>query len=102
MKTFLVHRPLSKIFLAHLPVGFTHRKRTMTEIREEGLTQTKELGIAWKSNGLKGKHVLKNPVNGKMVKKYKMKKMLGIKSGIRRLTKGVRRNCSPFLDLRSA
>jgi hypothetical protein len=60
----------------------------MTEIREEGLTPrkvsrkikekllfanviTEELGIAWRSNGLKGKHVLKNLVNGEIIKKYK-------------------------------
>ena len=73
------------------PVVFTPRKRTMTEIREEGLTQrkvprkikekllftnviTEELEIAWRSNGLKGKHVLKNLVNGEIIKKYKMMK----------------------------
>ena len=83
------------------PVVFTPRKRTMTEIREEGLTPrkvprkikekllfanviTEELGIAWRSNGLKGKHVLKNLVNGEIIKKYKMMTMLGLKSGIRR------------------
>ena len=33
---------------------------------------------------MKGKHVLKNLVKGEIIKKYKMMKMLGIKSGIRR------------------
>ncbi|XP_071164971.1 uncharacterized protein [Mytilus edulis] len=82
-------------------IALTPRKRTIQEIREEGLTPhkvpkkiqekllfanviTEEIGAAWKSNGLKGKHVLKKIVNGEIIKKYKMKKMLGIKSGIRR------------------
>ena len=91
----------------------TPRKRTLTEIREEGLTPSKipkkiqerllfanvlsqELGIAWKSNGVKGKSVLRNFVNGNINRKYKMQKMLGLKSGIRRQNFKAR-NCSKKL-----
>jgi len=79
----------------------TPRKRTSAELRAEGLTPrkvskkihdqlllanvlTEELGQAWKSNGVRGKKVISKLIFGKLVEKYKMKKVLGVKTGIRR------------------
>lgn len=72
----------------------TPRKRTSTEIREEGLTPRKmpkniqrrlllanvltdELKGAWKENGIKGKQLISRIVSGKLLKKYRMRKCVG-------------------------
>lgn len=71
----------------------TPRKRTSTEIREEGLTPRKmpkniqrrlllanvltdELKGAWKENGIKGKQLISRIVSGKLLK-YRMRKCVG-------------------------
>lgn len=72
----------------------TPRKRTSTEIREEGLTPrkmpktiqrkllmanvlTEELHGAWKENGTKGKKLISKIISGKLLKKYRMRKYVG-------------------------
>lgn len=79
----------------------TPRKRTLVEMREEGLTPrkvpnniqnklllanvlTEEIGSAWNSSRLKGKSLVSKMVSGATMKKYRMKKVLSLTTGIRR------------------
>ncbi|CAC5407895.1 unnamed protein product [Mytilus coruscus] len=96
----------------------TPRKRTMGELREEGLTPSKipkpiqdklllanvlteEIGNAWNSSGLKGKILVAQIVSGTGIKKYKMKKVLGIKTGIRRQNfRGSSQQINKFPEIR--
>jgi hypothetical protein len=72
----------------------TPRKRTSTEIREEGLTPSKmsktiqrklllanvltdELHGTWKENGTKGKKLISKIISGKLLKKYRLRKYVG-------------------------
>ncbi|CAC5379205.1 unnamed protein product [Mytilus coruscus] len=96
----------------------TPRKRTMGELREERLTPSKipkpiqdklllanvlteEIGNAWNSSGLKGKILVAQIISGTGIKKYKMKKVLGIKTGIRRQNfRGSSQQINKFPEIR--
>lgn len=79
----------------------TPRKRTATELRARGITPRKvpkvvldklvfanvvgdEIRSAWNSNGQKGKKVIRNIISGKGIQMYRLKRRLGLLTGIKR------------------